>query len=348
MKTQRQTFMTMIGIAMLVLIACDDDPMRVGTAAVLSGQAEVAELNLQKVLKKDPTNAEAARLMAEVHRLRGNFQASEHSLNALWKSHDFDVDTPALPSDKALRNRMEQQYNDLYVEWVEKLDFRDDPETYEAVLRRGLARAERSNRLNTLMVEFLLNRAERSLEANKKADAAEFYNEILKFRTLPNVRSEAETKGRNLRLEVFSDQVRARIDKEVRPRREAAGEWANEYDGVTVVALDLDRKLRPENPEDLLAARKLAQPEVQKAVAAIVTDLTGVPISVADVIKKSPVNQTSDELFKRGTYTIRVGVSTDIATRYAFDLREAMSKKVAAVEEAPVDVDVADAGGVDQ
>jgi hypothetical protein len=198
------------------------------------------------------------------------------------------------------------------------------------------------------MVEFLLSRAERSLEANKKAEAAVFYTEILKFRTLPNVRSEAETKSRNLRLEVFSDEVRARIDKEVRPRRAAKGQWANEYDGVSLVALDLDRKLRPENAEDLLVARKLAQPEVQQAVAAIVTDLTGVPVSVADVTKKSPAHQTDGELFKRGSYTIRVGVSTDIAIRYVFDLTEAKSKKTAATDDAPADAAGADAGGADQ
>ncbi len=320
MKLQRQTIMKMIGIAMLALIACDDDPMRVGTAAVLSGQPEVAEQNLQKVLKKDPNNGEAARLMAEVHRLRGNYQASEQALNALWKSHGFDGEAQALPSDKALRNRMEQQYNDLYVEWVEKLDPRDDPERYEAVLRRGLAHSERSNRLNTLMVEFLLSRAERALEANQKAEAAALYDEILKFRTLPNVRTEAETKGRNLRLEVFSDEVQARIDKEVRPRREADNRWSTEQNGgLTTIELELDRKLRPENPEDLLAARKLALPLVQEALAAIVSDLTGVKVDVARVIEKPPVHQTDGEVFKRGHYTVRVSVSTDVAIRYVFD-----------------------------
>ncbi len=343
MKLQRQTIMNMIGIAMLALIACDDDPMRVGTAAVLSGQAEVAEQNLQRVLKKDPANGEAARLMAEVHRLRGNFQASEQALNALWKSHGFDGDAQELPSDKALRNRMEQQYNDLYVEWVEKLDPRDDPETYEAVLRRGLVRAERSNRLNTLMVEFLLSRAERALEASQKAEAAAFYDEILKFRTLPNVRTEAETKGRNLRLEVFSDEVRTRIDKEVRPRRESTNRWSTEQNGgVTTIELVLDRKLRPENPEDLLAARKLALPLVQEALAAIVTDLTGVKVDVARVIEKPPVHQTEGEAFKRGLYTIRVSVSTDIAIRYVFDAKPTPAKESA---EPKADVD---AGGSDQ
>lgn len=344
MKLQRQTIMAMIGIAMLALSACDDDPMRVGTAAVLSGQAEVAEQNLQRVLKKDPNNAEAARLMAEVHRLRGNFQASEQALNTLWKSQGFDGDAQELPSDKALRNRMEQQYNDLYVEWVEKLDPREDPETYEAVLRRGLVRAERSNRLNTLMVEFLLSRAERALEANQKAEAASFYDEILKFRTLPNVRTEAETKGRNLRLEVFSDEVRTRIDKEVRPRREANNRWSTEQNGgVTTIELVLDRKLRPENPEDLLAARKLALPLVQEALAAIVSDLTGVKVDVARVIEKPPVHQTDGEVFKRGLYTIRVSVSTDVAIRYVFDAPKPTPSKENTEPEADVD-----AGGSDQ
>jgi hypothetical protein len=344
MKLQRQTIMKMIGIAMLALIACDDDPMRVGTAAVLSGQAEVAEQNLQRVLKKDPTNGEAARLMAEVHRLRGNFQASEQALNALWKSHGFDGDAQELPSDKALRNRMEQQYNDLYVEWVEKLDPREEPETYEAVLRRGLVRAERSNRLNTLMVEFLLSRAERALEASQKTEAAALYDEILKFRTLPNVRTEAETKGRNLRLEVFSDEVRARIDKEVRPRREVNNRWSTEQNGgLTTIELVLDRKLRPENPADLLAARKLALPVVQEALAAIVADLTGVKVDVARVIEKPPIHQTDGELFKRGLYTVGVSVSTDIAIRYVFD-----APTPTAAEQIPEPTTDVDAGESDQ
>lgn len=345
MKMQRHTIMIMIGIAMLALIACEDDPMRVGTAAVLSGQAEVAEENLQKALKKDPENAEAARLMAEVHRLRGNYLASEQALNALWKSHDFDSDAHERPEDKALRNRMEQQYNDLYVEWVEKLIPSDDPETYEAVLRRGLSRAERSNRLNTLMVEFLLSRAERAMEANQKAEAAKFYGEILKFRTLPNVRSDAQARGRNLRLEVFSDEVRKRIEKDVRPRREKNNQWANEYDALTTIEIQLDRKLRPENPEDLLAARKLALPKVQQALAEMVTDMTGFQVGLEEVIAKPPVHQTDGEVFKRGLYSIQISVSTDIATRYAFDLAEAKP------EPNPGDagnVDGVDAGGGEQ
>lgn len=319
--------LTVVMFATGVVLGCDDDPMRTGTAAVLSGQPDVAEQSLQKVLKKDPGNGEAARLMAEVQRLRGNFAASEKALDVLWQERGF-VSEATNPEDKALRKRIEQQYSDLYVEWVEKIDPREDAELYEAVMRRGLARDPRSTRLNTLMVEFLLAGAERALELMDKKGAAEKYEEVLKFRTLPNVQQDAETRARNLRLELFGDAIRKRVEEEVKPRRLAAEQWSAERQGAAqTVVLELDRGLRPETPGDLEKARAQALPAVQKALAEILSDVAGKPVAVEAVVGKLPVHHTEGEAFKRGSYTIRVMVSTDVAINYLFELEASAQAK---------------------
>lgn len=294
--------------------------MRQGTAAVLSGQADLAEQQLGRVLKKDPENAEAARLMADVHRIRGSFLASEQALDNLWKAHGFDdTERELAPAEKALRSRMDEQYNDLYAEWVGKIDPTEDPETYEAVLRRGLARAPRSNRLNTLIVEFLIARAERAIEGNRKEDAAKAYEEVLAFGALPNVRTEAQEKARNLRLELFSDAVDKRLETEVKPRRTVNGQWSTERNGaMDRITMEVDRALRPENPADVVKVRELAREHVAAQIAKLVADLTGVQVDIPST-QVLPAHHTQNETFKRGVYSIDVIVAVDVAKKIAFD-----------------------------
>lgn len=310
----------MAGMLWTTLCACDNDPMRQGTAAVIAGQPEIAEQNLKKVLKNDPENAEALRLLADVHRLRGNYRVSEQALDDLWKLKGFSDPGKKLSSeDKALRNRIDQQYNDLYVEWVGQLDPHEDPETYEDVLRRGIARDEKSKRLNELMVDFLTERAERDIEASRKAEAAVAYEEVLKFRALPRTREDAATKSRNLKLELFTAQVAARVE-ELKPRLQATGRWSAEREGPRArVRVELDRKLRPENPDDLQQARAAARPNVVKTLSQLVAEITGVEVPQEIIAASPPANHTENELLRRGQYSIDVIIAVDVAIRYAFE-----------------------------
>lgn len=318
----RRSLVVAAAVAACVL-GCDDDPMRNATAAVLSGQADVAEPNLQRVLKRDPQNGEAARLMAEVERLRGNFAASEKALDTLWFDRGFADPSALSPQDKALRKRMEQQYADLYVEWVEKLDAKTDPETFEAVARRGLLRDPRGEKLNAAMVSFLASRAERALEASKKAEAAAAFEELLKFRAPLNVREDAQTRARNLRLELFGDAARARVENEVKPRRLELGTWSQPRNGpMQLVTVEVDPALSADNAQDLALARTTALPAVQLALTQMLADVGGSQVPLEAVANRLPTHHTEDESLKKGEYAIRVVLSTDVAIAYLFDLEQ--------------------------
>lgn len=299
----------------LGVLGCKDDPMRQGMAAVLGGNADLAETSFKEVLKQDPKNLEARRMMAEVHRLKGDFHLAEEVLESLMNEQGEDLS----PEAKTFRKRLEQQLTDLYTEWVESLDSSEDPEKFEAITRRGLKHSPRSTRLNTLLVEFYFEQSDRLIEKGDKIGAAEALENVSKYPGLPAQRSDAESRAKNLRLELFTEQVRKTV-KERQAAWTAEGRWVEARKSLLKrVDVVLDRKLNPKTDGDLVEAQKAARPHVIEAIGELVREISGVEAPINS--RALPPHHVQDEAFTRGSYSVSILVGVDDAIRLGFQSR---------------------------
>lgn len=320
-----------------LVTGCEEDPMRQGMAAVLSGNAEVAEASFKKVLKADPKNAEARRMMAEVHRLKKDYPLAEEVVRQLLLEHGLDGERALTTEEKSLKKRLDQQLNEIYTEWVETLNPTQDAEKFEEIAKRGVAHNPRSTRINTLLVEFYFDRAERLIEKGDKEGAATALENVSLYPGLPEQRSEAQTRAGNLRLEIFGEAVQGRVEAN-QSKWQTESRWVDTRKALqTRVTLAVDRKLNPKVEADLVEAKKLALPQVRTATIALVEELTGVAIDPTTGVK----HHVADESFVRGEYAVNVMVSVDEAKRLAF---EAQKTKKAPADENPPAVDAPDSG----
>jgi len=314
-------------------LGCKDEPMRQGMAAVLGGNAELAESAFKEVLKKEPKNLEARRMMAEVHRLKGDFHLAEEVIETLMNEQGEDLG----PEAKTFRKRLEQQLTELYTEWVESLDSSDDPAKFEAITLRGLKHSPRSTRLNTLLVEFYFEQSDRLIEKGDKAGAAEALENISKYPGLPAQRTDAEARAKNLRFELFTDHVRQSV-KDRQAKWTADGRWVESRKSLLKrVEIELDRKLNPRNEGDIVEAQKAARPHVMKAIGDLIQELSGVEVPINQ--RSLPPHHVQDEVFARGSYAVSVLVGVDDAIRMGFASQPASqpddSEKEKARETAP-------------
>ncbi len=286
---------------------------------MLSGNAEVAETSFKKVLKADPKNAEARRMMAEVHRLKKDYPLAEEVVRQLLNEHGLDGERALTTEEKSLKKRLDQQLNEIYTEWVETLNPSQDAEKFEEIAKRGVAHNPRSTRINTLLVEFYFNLAERLIEKGDKEGAAVALESVSLYPGLPAQRSEAQTRAANLRMELFGDALQKRIEAH-QSKWQADSRWVDGRKALqTRITLAVDRKLNPKAEADLVQARKLALPQVKATTTALVEELTGVSIPPTTTVK----HHVDGESFVRGEYAVNVMVSVDDARQLAFDAQKA-------------------------
>lgn len=328
-KTLRKWTLLATALLTMSLAGCDEDPMRRGQAALLAENAEAAEESFEKVLASDPNNLEAKRMMAEVYRLKGQHAQAEEQLLSMWTDRGFDDESKELtPEDKSLRGRISQQLRELYVDWAESLDGAEEPELFEEVVAKGLERHSKNARLNSLAVEHFMARGERLVEEGEKLEAAELFERVLEHRAMPQQRDAARDKAKNLRLEVFSEDVKKRFESDVKAGLVEQELWDEENESLRVeVEVDVDRSLRAGNEEDMQRARAQARPAVALALGGAVALLTGVEITGEDMQKAGwPKHKLASEELRRGKYTVLAQVALDEATAYGFEVAEAQRK----------------------
>ena len=316
-------------VALIVFMAlgagCEEDPMTRGRAALLGEKPAVAQEAFEKVLAKDPENLEARRLMAEVYRLQGDFAQAEKQLMEIWEKQGFGEEGKDLaPEQKSLRGRMSQQLEDVYIEWADSIEPAEEPQKFDEIVKKGLERDPKNTRLHTMMVEHLMDRAERLVEEGKKLEAADAFEAVLNYRTLPSQRDEADERAGNLRLEVFSNRVRDSFERELKPRLVEEKAWSDERKAVSVaIEAEVDRSLNPRSDEDVKRARTQARPAVALGLGATIARMTGVQIEQADMEKLGwPKHALDSEDFRRGRYGVKAYVALDDAIAYAFQAAE--------------------------
>lgn len=190
--------------------------------AVLNSKPDVAQKNLEPVLKADPENFEGLRLMASVDELRGEYTTAEEKFLALKKAHGFDgegADAPELSTkQKAQRDLLDQDLFKLYRRWADSIDATEDIATFEAVAQKGLKISPKQPRLNTMLVDAYENHAKKLVEKGKKIEAAEYYEKIPKLLTSPQTRARAKERASNLRFEAGRAEMLEYFNETAKPK----------------------------------------------------------------------------------------------------------------------------------
>jgi hypothetical protein len=335
---RRGCLMRLIRIWMFVALAlsatawgCKEDPMDRARAAHAMEKADEAEEALEKVLAENPKDFEARRLMADVHRYRGEYEKTEDALEELWKEKGFDDEEKELsPEERARRDLLENQFNELYTAWSDAIDPEKEPEKFQEVVQAGLKWNEKSPSLNRKLVDFHLARAKKFAEEGERIKAAEQYEAILQLRTLPKQREDAKKKASELRMEAFAEQVKKRFEEEVKARLIEAELWDAETERIELeIEADVDRGLRQRNEEDLVKARKQAARAIRTAIAKLVAQVTDVEDIVA--LNAAIKMKSGDESLRRGKYEVTVSMTLDDVIAGAFKAQE---KARAAAEKA--------------
>ncbi|MBA2660947.1 MAG: hypothetical protein H0U74_01525 [Bradymonadaceae bacterium] len=322
-------------IILALAIGCKEAPkdkLREGRAALAAQNADLAETRLSEALKADPSMVEARRLMVDVHLLRDDHAKAEEALFALWKDLGFDQDAAQIAvQDRPHRQLMSEQFNELYRRWAEKIDVKEQPEKFEEVAQKGLERNPRSTRLNTLLVDFYKERAEKMLERGEKLKAAEELEKVIAMRTLSTIRQEATQRAANLRKEAFHEAAIARFEADIKPGLVAAGRYDTERDAVLIVVdQEIDRRLMPGKEQDHAQARQLASRTLGPEIGRVVIQVGGFPEG-ADLSKLgSPEVGIVSEDFVRAKFTLVAAVPVASVLELAYRFHEEARK--AAVE----------------
>ncbi len=200
-----------VGLLATTGVACKQTPkdhLREAKGAVLSQKPDEAETHLKAVLKAEPDNFEAKRLMGRVDQLRKNYAKAEEQLKGLWDAQGFGKkDAKLSTKQQGEKQRLEDDLTGLYQAWAGSIDQNDSPDKFEEVVKKGLALDPKKPRLNSMLVSFYENRAKKLVEQGKKLEAANTYAKILKLRTLPSKRKNAKERSTNLRYEANKEQM---------------------------------------------------------------------------------------------------------------------------------------------
>jgi hypothetical protein len=336
------TAAVLLGLVAFVSMGCEkstQDQLRTAKGAVLNERPDVAEENLEAVLAVEPDNFEARRLMGQVAMLRGNFASAEEQLAKLWKEGGFDDDNAELSSNqRSQKNVMAQVWTDLYLEWSASLDPQEEPDKFEEVVRKGLEYDERSNRLNSRLVDFHESQAKKLVEQGDKLEAADHYEEILDLRTLPARRDKAKERATNLRFEANKEKMLAHFNETAKPKLQSEDRYDEEEDTITFTieqpisevekALAEQQggrvRLNAKNKEhagiiQTFAAKRQLGPAIQK----LVVEATGIDAD-SDFSKLSTPEglEIVDSEAGRRTFSLTASIPVDDLLKLGFEVKE--------------------------
>lgn len=341
----RGLFAACILATAVVTVGCEKGPkeqLRTAQAAVLAEKPDVAEDNLKAVLKADPDNVEARRLMAQVHKLRDQYAKAEEELNKLWADLGFDKEGAELSTEQRRQEQLiRDDFTELYREWAEAIDPKENPEKYEEVLRSGLKFDEKNPRLNSMLVEFYELRGEKLVEQGKKAEAADVFEKILELRTLPQKREQATERASNLRFEAHRDKALAYFNEKAKPKLIEQERWDEEAKAVVLsVEKDMPRGFNPKNEEQVGAARQAMFAELAGELQKIIVDATGISADANFKVLNRPSNlqmlqeNVVDEEVDRRDYTLTAKLPIEQVLKLGYEVREATRKAEEKAKEA--------------
>lgn len=295
----------------LSLSACEKtgkELLREASTSIAQKKPDEAEKTLALALKRDPSLlGNVQRQQSRVYVMRKEYDQAERVLLERW--NDQSLDTKDLNTkQKQERQLLADLLTDLYRTWAESIDAKAQPKKYEEVLTKGIKRDANNPRLNTLLVDFYFEHAEKLIQQKSKADAAAMLDKIYELRTTPQRRAESKTRASNLRVEVYNDATQARFDETIKPKLVEE----NRYDETRRLVLfpiesDVDRRLKPGREEDEKAALVLASKDLDERIEAMVrtvhafdqdVKLTGRPKNVEIMEKK----------LERGKYTLKASI----------------------------------------
>lgn len=345
---------------------CDksaDEKLREAKGLLTDGSnPDAAEEKLEAVLEEQPDRIEAKRLMAKVHRIRGEYERAEEILDGIWSSHDFDTDEPERSG--RLRNARElvrAEYLELYRSWAGEIDQTKRPEEYVEVLEKGLEYSENDADLdmNMKLAEFYWRRGQQLVEQGNKRRAAETFEKIRQLETRRGwkKRQEALDRVRQLRLDLFEKKGHERFEREAKPLIEKLdGFELDEQKRVIRIELtqSVDRQLDPDDEADREKARKMAfvalidklrQLALTVAGLSPETDLRKIGTDRAKEILLGGLEFDEEErTFRRGRYEIVATLPVDAAIRMAYDVKTAYEEAGADRAGAASSSGAADAG----
>ncbi len=308
-------------------------------AAHATERADEAEAALKEVLAQSPKDFEARRLMADVHRFRGQFEKTEAELEALWKEKGFADDTKEFPpQERAYRDLLENQFNELYSRWSTALDPAKEPDKFEKVVHAGLVWNKKSATLNRILVDHYLARADALQQEGKKLEAAAAYDQVLQLRAMPAQRKDAQAEADSLRKAVFVDEINAKFAA-MKAELATAGQWDEESKTLTfVVEFPVSKRLKQKKEADLATARKEATGAIRSTIATWVAKVTGLAPELAAMT--APAVGSGDEKLGGGKYAVSVSMKLEdvIEAAYVVKLKaDAAAKKAAADAANPTD-----------
>lgn len=306
---------------------CKDHPkdkLREGRSALAAKNPDLAEARLNEALQADPNMIEARRLMIDVHLMRGDFPKAEQTLIALWNDLGFDRPINKIPTEeRSNRQLMADQFNDLYRLWAENTPPAQNPEQFEEIVKKGLAHNPRSTRLNTMLVDFYKEKAEKLLEHGEKLQAAETLELIPELLTLPNTRQAAIARAENLRHQAFNDAILARFENEIKPELIATNQFDAERNAILInLAQPVNRRLLPKNPADHAQARQQTLEALAPKIASTAIKIADLPPDTSgEVFSELPYSIVSEN-FVRGNFTLVVALPLTNIWELSFRLHE--------------------------
>lgn len=307
---------------------CKDHPkdkLREGRAALAAKNPDLAETRLNEALQADPNMIEARRLMIDVHLLRDDYPRAEESLLALWNNLGFDRPVTQIPpEERSNRQLMADQFNDLYRRWAENISPTEEPEKFEEVVKKGIERNPRSARLNTMLVDFYKEQAEKLLERGEKLKAAEKLEQIPDLLTLPTTRQAAITRAETLRREAFMDAALARFEAELKPDLLASQQFDAERNAVLLtLAHPVSRRLLPANPEDRAQALAQTREALTPLIAELAAKIGNLPPDTDPAAFAELPYEIRSENFVRGTFTLVAAIPLTNILELSYRFHEA-------------------------
>ncbi len=306
-------------------IACEKsarDRLNEAGAAIAQEDPDRAEAALKEAVVKDPKlSTEVQRQMIKVHMLRGAFDKAEAELSGLWQELGLDGEGLSV-SQKREKGLLVDRSTELYLAWASSIDAAQTPTRYEEVVRKGLARDPKHPRLNTMLVDFYGDYAERLIKEDKKLQAAEVLDKIVPLMTSPQRRNAAQAQAATLRQEAYVAQVRARFEQELKPELVQAERWDDAKGQVLfTIEVEVERKLRPGREEDEAAAQAVALAAFEQEVGALVRKLHALPESVALTGRPEGINVLERRL-ERGKYALKASVPLEDLVSYGRAMKQ--------------------------
>lgn len=314
----------------LVTVGCEDTPkdkLTDAKRALAEGDIDRADDRLGAALELDPELVEARRMMANVDMRRGDFEAAQTTLETVWEDEGLDREGELTAEQRQFRQLVNEQFGNLYREWLDSIDPQSAPERFEEVGRSGLTRNRRDGQLNTSMLEFYQQRAERYIERNEPVKAAEQLERIDELHRFPDIRRESRQRARTLRRQAFVEEARQRFRDEIQPDLVETDSYDPDTELIRMVLEPpIDHRLDPDDDEDRQQARTTA-------IQMLIPTLSQFAGSLADLEKEEinlaaadiPELSIEEESFQAGDYravfTLELSTVIDLAFAYAEDLR---------------------------